>query len=326
VAAAGRCGEGCIAGYEAALAAALGDDIEAPANEASPVHWRGLPPLDRKPAAASKPNRWAGMSRPPPHWPARLSQTGVVTRAQGAALQPDLRPGQRLVSREGDLWRWDGYVAAADAPTAAATRLAERNRLGGLEEAEAAARAAAETAKQAFEAARHEADAATARDRAAREALRAAAAALETARGRLAAHERATRSGRARPTCLARRRAGWPNSSARRATWPPTTESELGGLADPADLGARGGTLRADLDTCRGPITRPGRATTPGRGGAHARRPAHAIGRERTQWRDRAAKASSQVDVLEARAAEARTQLARWPICRPSSRPGAASS
>jgi chromosome segregation protein len=34
------------AGYEAALAAALGDDIEAPANEASPVHWRSLPPLD----------------------------------------------------------------------------------------------------------------------------------------------------------------------------------------------------------------------------------------------------------------------------------------
>ena len=49
-------------------------------------------------------------------------------------------PGQRLVSREGDLWRWDGFVAAADAPTAAAQRLAEKNRLGEIEVIENAAR------------------------------------------------------------------------------------------------------------------------------------------------------------------------------------------
>ncbi|MGB5213949.1 MAG: chromosome segregation SMC family protein, partial [Anderseniella sp.] len=34
------------AGYETALGAALGDDIEAPADEAAPVHWRALPSLD----------------------------------------------------------------------------------------------------------------------------------------------------------------------------------------------------------------------------------------------------------------------------------------
>ncbi len=33
-------------GYETALGAALGDDIDASADEAAPVHWRGLPPLD----------------------------------------------------------------------------------------------------------------------------------------------------------------------------------------------------------------------------------------------------------------------------------------
>ena len=32
-------------GYETALAAALGDDIEASADEGAPIHWRGLPPL-----------------------------------------------------------------------------------------------------------------------------------------------------------------------------------------------------------------------------------------------------------------------------------------
>ena len=44
-----------------------------------------------------------------------------------------LKPGQRLVSREGDLWRWDGFTVAADAPTGAARRLAERNRLQTIE-------------------------------------------------------------------------------------------------------------------------------------------------------------------------------------------------
>ena len=31
------------------------------------------------------------------------------------------RTRSAIVSREGDLWRWDGYRASAEAPTAAAT-------------------------------------------------------------------------------------------------------------------------------------------------------------------------------------------------------------
>src|SRR6185437_10506101 len=37
-----------------------------------------------------------------------------------------------LVSKAGELWRWDGLVAAADAPSAAAQRLAQKNRLTEL--------------------------------------------------------------------------------------------------------------------------------------------------------------------------------------------------
>ena len=48
---------------------------------------------------------------------AAAAQIGVVARAEGAALAARLKPGQRLVSREGDLWRWDGFAAAAEAPT-----------------------------------------------------------------------------------------------------------------------------------------------------------------------------------------------------------------
>jgi chromosome segregation protein len=59
--------------------------------------------------------------------------TGVVFPDQGAKLQGNLKPGQRLVSPRGDLWRWDGYAASADAPSPAAARLTQRNRLAELE-------------------------------------------------------------------------------------------------------------------------------------------------------------------------------------------------
>ena len=58
-----------------------------------------------------------------------------------------MKPGQRLVSLEGDLWRWDGFLSAADAPTPAARRLAEKNRLGDLAREAEAARQAAEALK-----------------------------------------------------------------------------------------------------------------------------------------------------------------------------------
>ena len=63
----------------------------------------------------------------------RLAQIGIVEAAEGARLQALLTPGQRLVSREGALWRWDGFTASADAPTAAAQRLAQKNRLAELD-------------------------------------------------------------------------------------------------------------------------------------------------------------------------------------------------
>jgi len=59
----------------------------------------------------------------------------LVDPDDGARLQPLLNPGQRLVSVEGDLWRWDGYRAwAEDAPSAAALRLQQLNRLEELKQ------------------------------------------------------------------------------------------------------------------------------------------------------------------------------------------------
>ncbi|MGF1629871.1 MAG: chromosome segregation protein SMC [Kiloniellaceae bacterium] len=120
-------------GYEAALGAALGDDLTVSADEAAPVHWQTLAPLATVPALPAGAEPLSGVVRGPAALDRRLAQIGVVPdRDTGGRLQAQLQPGQRLVTQEGDLWRWDGFTARAEAPTAAAQRMAQRNRVAEL--------------------------------------------------------------------------------------------------------------------------------------------------------------------------------------------------
>ena len=77
-----------------------------------------------------------------------------MAKERGAELVSQLKTGQRLVSPEGDVWRWDGFVAAAHAPTGAARRLAERARLVDIENELEQARIDAAAKRQALEAPR----------------------------------------------------------------------------------------------------------------------------------------------------------------------------
>ncbi len=122
-----------VPGYEKALAALLGDDLEGALDEAAPVHWKNLPRLDALGELPAGVRQLQEYVEAPEMLTARLMQTGIVAHEEGAALQNRLKPGQRLVSVDGDLWRWDGFCAAADAPTNAARRMEGRNRLAGLE-------------------------------------------------------------------------------------------------------------------------------------------------------------------------------------------------
>src|SRR5262249_28472886 len=117
-------------GYEAALGAALGDDLDASVDEEAPAHWSLIAPAREDPHLPPEAEPLAERVAAPPALARRLAQVGIVARAEGKRQSLLLRPGQRLVSREGDLWRWDGFVSAAEAPTPAARRLAEKNRLG----------------------------------------------------------------------------------------------------------------------------------------------------------------------------------------------------
>jgi len=133
-------------GYETALGASLGDDLEASLDATASVHWLHLDKSEEGQGLPADVEPLLLHVTGPQALTRRLRQIGVVTAEQGQRLQTALKPGQRLVSKAGDLWRWDGFVAAADGATPAAMRLAERNRLVGLAALEADAAAAAEAA------------------------------------------------------------------------------------------------------------------------------------------------------------------------------------
>ncbi|MEP5154515.1 chromosome segregation protein SMC [Planktotalea sp.] len=141
-------------GFEKALGAALADDLRAPEVESDgPSGWRVLPSYgDRQPL----PDGVTSLARHvsvPDVLERRASQIGLVDADDGQRLQGALKPGQRLVSLEGDLWRWDGYRAwAEDAPSAAALRLEQLNRLEVLKQENERATSRLEAAQRAHEA------------------------------------------------------------------------------------------------------------------------------------------------------------------------------
>src|SRR5690606_3378784 len=93
-------------GFETALGAALGEDIDAPLDPAAPAHWAGSEPAPDDPALPAGIPSLAEVVRAPPQLARRLAQIGLVDAGEGGRLQALLAPGQRLVSRDGALWRW----------------------------------------------------------------------------------------------------------------------------------------------------------------------------------------------------------------------------
>jgi chromosome segregation protein len=304
-------------GYETALGAALGDDIDASADEGAPVHWRGLPPLEQ--VAPLPDGAWAltQFVEAPQALRRRLSHIGVVSKALGQALQPQLKPGQRLVSREGDVWRWDGFSAAADAPSAAAKRLAERNRLATLEIEMAEAAAAADEARAVFEAARTAVESAVRTERDRREAQRAALSAADFARRALTTHERQVAERLAQTSALdeAQRRIEQALGEARTASDSAAAEAASLPVLD---------TLQAELAALRDAVNRDRAAYAESRARhdglereARARDDRlKAIAADRAQWTARAQRAAEQIEQLTRRAEETRaaiTELAGLP-------------
>ena len=116
-------------GYENALDALLGDELYYSINDEEPVYWKSL---DEFVDNADLPDGSESLSKYVTGSSAikrRISQTGIVARENGIKLISKLKYGQCLVSKEGDLWRWDGLVAASKSSSSAAERLQNRNQL-----------------------------------------------------------------------------------------------------------------------------------------------------------------------------------------------------
>ncbi|WP_375197522.1 chromosome segregation protein SMC [Sphingobium sp.] len=135
-------------GYERALAAALGDDLEAPIAAEGKRRWAGATALDGDPALPAGCTALSAYVTAPAELARRLAQVAVADSDDG---QP-LAVGQRLVTKDGQLRRWDGYVAA-EGGAAAAERLIRLNRLEAIATARPAAEAEVEGARTAQDAA-----------------------------------------------------------------------------------------------------------------------------------------------------------------------------
>ena len=166
-------------GYERALAAALGDDLEAPVAMEGKRRWSGAEPSAQDPALPTGATPLADHVTAPAALARRLAQIAVMDSDEG---QP-LAVGQRLVTRDGQLRRWDGYVAL-EGGAAAAERLIRLNRLDAIALARPAAQVEVDDAAAAQ-------DEAKAREQAAVVALSAGRAALAQADQKLRAALRA---------------------------------------------------------------------------------------------------------------------------------------
>ncbi len=299
------------AGYEAALAAALGDDLDAgPADSGAARRWAGS-------AAAGDPPLPPGvvplatLVTAPAELARRLAQIGVIEADPAPALLAALRPGQRLVTAAGALWRWDGFVDAGGRNDAAAARLRARRRATEVERERAAADTALAGLGAALAAAVAAAGASQDRERSARAARDGAARALAEARARFAAAETAAsrRAGEAASLDAAIERSS--SEVARLAAEADAARAAVPAPGALAELAAALAAARAAAEAARAAVaTARAAADAKAREGDAARRRIEAIAAERAGWtRRREASAGHQAE-LAARADAARAEAA----------------
>ncbi|MBX6425142.1 MAG: AAA family ATPase [Variibacter sp.] len=296
-------------GYEAALGAAFGDDINAPIDPAAPERWGGSPIDPSDPALPEGVEPLSKYVRAPAELARRLAQIGVVERSEGARIATLLKPGQRLVSREGDLWRWDGYAAAAHAPTAAVRRLAQKNRLADVRKELEAAQADVSAKRAAVEQAQAEAAAAAAVEAETRAARRKRQQEVEAARAAHAAAERELARITARLSAVTEAAARLRQNRDEVAAVVDQTRAALESLPGAGALEQELAAARAEATNRRAALAEiRSEAQTLARELEHAERRLKAIASERAAWIERRQNSGDHIATIEAREAEARRE------------------
>jgi chromosome segregation protein len=288
-------------GYERALAAALGEDLDAAIEGEAARRWTGAEAMDGDPALPAGCERLLDFVEAPPVLHRRLAQIGVVAEDDGLTLAV----GQRLVTRDGRLRRWDGYVATG-LGAAAAERLIRINRLAELQDALPGALAKVEQAEArtrealaAMEAARGAADSARRGDAEAGAAIREAGRAEDAARVEIERLEM-RRTGLGERVALAEQdlkdaRTGFEEAGATVTALPDAraTLARVAALRDAAEIAQRAlAEVRAE-------------AATHARTVAADRQRGDAAAKESADWRKRASEAASRQTDMAKRIAAA---------------------
>ncbi|MEX1148341.1 MAG: chromosome segregation protein SMC [Sphingomonadales bacterium] len=297
-------------GFEAALGAALGDDLDAPVNPAAAAHWSELPAYAAQPSLPTHARPLSELVAAPAALARRLAFIGVVESPPTQADLDALQPGQRLVSVDGALWRWDGFAAAADAPTGAAERLARKNRLTEIEGSRERAESDHHTARTTHQATRNQLEQAIAAERVCETTLKTTEARRADLQSQLSEIERRAAGEAARRTTLREAIARLERDQAEALTEKSSAEAALGELAPTNDLTARGETLKADVDKRRLRLAEARAAhDTLAAQARHRKQRLEAINRELDAWQLRLDSATGQIAALGAREQDARAEL-----------------
>ena len=295
--------------YEKALGAALGDDLDAPVGDSAPMRWTGAASDPTDPALPPGAAALSQFVQGPPELARRLAQIGVVERVDGTRLAGMLKPGQRLVSREGDLWRWDGFVVAAHALTGAARRLAERGRLQAIQGELATVHSEVETQRRAVEIAEAAMASAATTETQAREHRREAQRLTDAARDEHAVAEREVSRNAARISALkeAKTRISTSRDEAKAAR--AEAEEALARLAPAitieAKLNAITEVIAQDRSACAEVRVE---AQAIAREAELADRRLQAIADERRAWSERNEGATAQIVTIGERSSQAETE------------------
>ena len=98
-------------GYEKAVAAVFSDELIASINEEQASHWRILT-YENQSIFPEGIQKFSNLIKAPENLKKKLDFVGLIEdKSNIQHLQENLLPGQILVSLEGEIWRWDGYVS-----------------------------------------------------------------------------------------------------------------------------------------------------------------------------------------------------------------------
>jgi len=302
-----------VAGYEAALGAALGEELAAPIDSAADIHWAELPAIDRPPSLPGDAVPLSEFVRAPTVLARCLAFVGVLDDATIAdGLSARLQPGQMLVTRDGGLWRWDGYTVKAGAPTPAAKRLQQRNRLAELREELATVSATAKRASERLREVETAVQATVAAEKKRRQIVDEAYARLNRARAAHAEAASAVAGTQSRVATLAENAEQIQNDLAESERELAETVAAISTLEDPTEARQRIDTLRTEVSQLRGvEAERRSAHDSTVREAEERKRRYAAVSQELNDWQNRAANTMRRLEQLSERRTAAEQQKER---------------